>query len=84
MTTASATSLSCQELVELVTDYVEGALSDEARAEFDAHIARCTGCHEYVEQMRRTIELTGSLTPDDVPPEAEARLLEVFRGWNGG
>ena len=81
MTTAGAEQLSCQELVELVTDYLEGGLSPQGRAEFEHHIAGCTGCHEYVEQMRTTIELTGSLTPEDVPAAAAERLLEAFRGW---
>jgi anti-sigma factor RsiW len=83
MTTAGAEQLSCQELVELVTDYFEGALSPETRALFEQHIGRCTGCHEYVEQMRTTIELTGSLTTDDVSPDAAARLLDAFRDWKG-
>jgi hypothetical protein len=74
--------LSCQELVELVTDYLEGAMSAGGRASFEHHIEGCTGCHEYVRQMRRTIELTGSLTPADISPEAEAVLLAAFRGWN--
>jgi len=81
MTTAGAEQLSCQELVELVTDYFEGALSPEQRAEFEHHIGKCTGCHEYVEQMRTTIELTGSLTEGDIPPEAAARLLDAFKDW---
>jgi anti-sigma factor RsiW len=82
VTTAGAEQLSCQELVELVTDYVEGALSPDERALFEHHIGRCTGCHEYVEQMRTTIELTGSLSPDAVPPDAAERLLAAFRDWN--
>jgi anti-sigma factor RsiW len=73
--------LSCQELVELVTDYFEGALPPELRERFDAHIAHCSGCSTYLEQMRTTIELTGTLTPDQVSPEAEASLLAAFRGW---
>jgi anti-sigma factor RsiW len=81
MTTAGTEQLSCQELVELVTDYFEGALAPEAAGEFERHIAGCTGCHEYVEQMRRTIELTGTLTTADVPPEAAERLLAAFRDW---
>ncbi len=81
MTTAGAEQLSCQELVELVTDYLEGALPPDARAMFEEHIGRCTGCHEYVRQMRTTIELTGSLTPEDVPPDAVERLLDAFRDW---
>jgi anti-sigma factor RsiW len=76
--------LSCQELVELVTDYVEGALDPIERASFEHHIGKCTGCHDYVEQMRMTIELTGRLTTADLSPEAEARLLAAFRDWKSG
>jgi anti-sigma factor RsiW len=76
--------LSCQELVELVTDYVEGVLGPIERASFEHHIAKCTGCHDYLAQMRATIELTGRLTPEDVSPEAEARLLAAFRDWKSG
>jgi hypothetical protein len=76
--------LSCQELVELVTDYVENALGPVERATFEHHVGKCTGCHDYVEQMRRTIELTGRLTPADVGPEAEEKLLAAFRDWKSG
>ena len=54
--------LSCQELVELVTDYLEGALAPEEAARFEAHIGRCTGCAAYLEQFRQTIVLAGRLT----------------------
>ena len=67
--------LNCRELVELVTAYLEGDLSS------DAHLAGCDGCTTYVEQMRRTIELTGTLRVDDVPREAEEALLRAFRDW---
>ena len=73
--------LSCQELVELVTDYLEGALSPEETARFDEHLARCTGCTAYLEQIRETIVLTGRLTPESLSPEAEHELLDAFRGW---
>ena len=73
--------LSCQELVELVTDYLEGALSTGEAARFDDHIGRCTGCAAYLEQIRQTIALTGRLTPESLSPEAERELLEAFRGW---
>ena len=76
--------LACQELVELVTSYLEGALSPEARAAFEHHIGTCDGCGEYVQQMRQTIELTGTLTPADISPEAEAALLAAFRNWRSG
>jgi anti-sigma factor RsiW len=73
--------LSCQELVELVTDYLEGAMPPELRARFDRHIERCAGCRAYLEQMRETIRATGALTPDSLTPEAERTLLEAFRDW---
>ena len=76
--------LSCQELVELVTDYLENALSADERARFEAHIGRCDGCTEYLRQMRRTIELTGTLSPESLSPEAERALLQAFRGWRAG
>jgi anti-sigma factor RsiW len=78
---AGIEQLSCQELVELVTDYLEGALPAGERASFEHHIEGCKGCHEYVRQMRQTIEMTGSLNPDDINPEAEAAMLAAFRDW---
>ena len=77
----SVEQLSCQELVELVTSYLEGALTPDERASFEHHIEGCKGCHEYVRQMRATIELTGTLAPTDISPEAEAALLSAFRDW---
>ena len=77
-------AFSCRELVELVTDYLEGALSAADVRRFDEHIAGCDGCTEYLAQFRRTIELTGMLAPDDLTPAAETALLDVFRSWNSG
>jgi anti-sigma factor RsiW len=76
-------SLSCQELVELVTDYLEGALDPVLRARFDAHIANCDGCTLYLEQLRLTIRAVGALTPEDLSPDAERTLLAAFRDWAG-
>jgi hypothetical protein len=73
--------LSCQELVELVTDYLEGALPGELHERFDEHIAHCSGCQGYLAQMRATIRATGTLTPESLSPDAESALLEAFRGW---
>ena len=75
-------AFSCQELVELVTDYLEGALSEGDLRRFDAHIAGCDGCTLYLEQIRDTIRLTGTVTQDDLTPEAEAALLHAFRSWH--
>jgi anti-sigma factor RsiW len=81
--TETVEQLSCQELVELVTDYLEGALPPKQRARFDEHLELCDGCTAYLEQMRVTIALAGRLTPEDVSPEAEEALLGVFRTWKG-
>jgi anti-sigma factor RsiW len=74
-------ALSCQELVELVTDYLEDTLPAEERERFEAHLDDCGPCRTYLDQMRATIELTGSLPTDSIPPEAQAELLRVFRDW---
>ena len=73
--------LSCQELVELVTDYFEGALSPDDQARFEAHAERCRGCGVYLEQMRVTIDLLGHLPATALPDGAERELLVAFRGW---
>ena len=73
--------LSCQELVELVTDYLEAALPRELHERFDEHIAHCKGCQAYLAQIRATVRATGTLTPESLSPDAENTLLEAFRGW---
>jgi anti-sigma factor RsiW len=73
--------LSCQELVELVTDYLEDALPAELHDRFERHIAHCSGCQAYLEQMHATIRATGMLTAESLSPEAESALLDAFRGW---
>ena len=78
------TALSCQELVELVTDYLEDALPPPERARLDAHIRDCDGCTAYLEQMRTTIALTGRLTAEEIPPQSLEPLLRAFRGWRAG
>lgn len=73
--------LPCQEIVELVTEYLEGALSDDVRRRFEQHISACHGCAAYLEQLRDVRRLLGSLGPDDVSPEAERELGAAFRHW---
>ncbi len=73
--------LTCHELVELITEYLEGALSAEDRRRVDEHLDVCEGCRRYLEQMRETIRLTGMLTEDQIPDEQKASLLEAFRDW---
>jgi anti-sigma factor RsiW len=74
-------ALSCQELVELVTDYLEGALDDRDQRAFERHLAACDGCTEYVAQLRTTIRLVGTITPADLTQDAESALLKAFRDW---
>lgn len=73
--------LACQELVELVTAYLDGGLSRRDRRRFERHIGGCDNCSAYVEQMRLVIEASGRLTEDDIDPGARQELLEAFRGW---
>jgi anti-sigma factor RsiW len=75
------TVLTCPELVELITDYLEGALPAADRARFEEHLARCQGCTRYVEQMQLAIRLTGRLTEDQIAPEARQELLDLFQDW---
>ncbi len=76
-----AETLSCQELVELVTDYFEHALEPADLRRFEEHLSRCGKCTQYLEQLRQTIRVTGTLTPEDLPDEVEEALLAAFRGW---
>jgi anti-sigma factor RsiW len=73
--------MSCRELVELVTAYLEGALSLADRMRFESHLSGCDHCSTYLEQMRLTIQLTGTLRVDGVSREAEETLLRAFRDW---
>jgi anti-sigma factor RsiW len=73
--------LVCQEVVELVTDYLEGALPRGERRRLEAHLADCPHCTEYLAQMRLTIRLTGRLEPDDLTPEMRDDLGELYRRW---
>jgi anti-sigma factor RsiW len=75
--------LTCQQVVELVTAYLEDGLSPEDRERFERHLAFCIGCRNYLEQMRRTIETTGRVQLA-LPAELEEKLLEAFRGWPRG
>ncbi len=76
--------LTCRELVELVTDYLEGKLPRDERSRLEQHLCLCDGCVAYLEQMRALLRATGQLTEEAVAPEAEEKLLAVFRKWKGG
>lgn len=73
--------LACQQVVELVTDYLEGALSRVDRKRFEAHLSGCPNCTNYLEQMRATIRATGALHQDDLTPDVRDEFTELFRRW---
>jgi anti-sigma factor RsiW len=81
MNESTVEALSCQELVELVTAYLEGALTPEEHSSFEHHLASCDGCGVYVHQLQTTIQLAGRLTPEAIPPDAARELLAAFRLW---
>lgn len=76
--------LTCKELVELVTGYLEGSLRGRRRRRFEAHLAACDGCTRFLRQMEATIRVTGTLTEEHVTEEQRAVLLTAFRGWSTG
>jgi anti-sigma factor RsiW len=71
----------CRELVEVITDYLEDALSDRDRLRFEAHLAECDDCRDYVAQFEQTIALSGRVEPDQLPPDLRDELLSAFRAW---
>jgi hypothetical protein len=73
--------LTCAQLVELVTDYLEQRLSIRDAERFEEHVSFCDGCSTYFDQMRATIVATGRLREADLPVELQERLLAAFRGW---
>ena len=73
--------LVCQEVVELVTDYLEGALSRADRRRFESHLAHCPHCTEYLAQIRETIRLAGRVTHEDLTPEMRTDLTALYRRW---
>ncbi len=80
----NADDLSCKELVELVTDYVEDRLPPDERARFEMHLGYCASCRTYLAQMQATVKLTGRLSEEALPPDVKESLLKAFRGWKHG
>ena len=71
----------CKEVVELMTDYLEGTLSAEDAARFEEHISGCDGCRAYLEQMRKTRRLTGALADEEIPGALRDELTAAFKNW---
>jgi anti-sigma factor RsiW len=78
----STDDLNCDEIVELVTAYLDNALDEHTRRRFEQHLATCTGCDRYLEQIRRTSTELGRLPPEHLSDQARADLLTAFRGWH--
>jgi len=73
--------MKCREMVELMTEYLEGALSPLDRERFETHIAGCDGCRAYLEQMRATRNTVGMLADEPIPKRIQDELLKAFRDW---
>jgi len=78
---SGSTGMSCRELVEDITAYLEGTMPDGERRHFEKHLDLCSGCRVYLDQMRTTIRTVGALREDKLPPETRESLLAAFRGW---
>ena len=73
--------LTCQQMVELVTEYLDGVMEPRRRARFEEHLAGCGGCTAYLAQFRTTVAVVGRLDVDDVPAPVMDELLSAFRTW---
>lgn len=74
-------SITCQEIVEVVTDYLEGLVDEATRVEIETHLALCAGCEEYIGQMRTTRSALGHIPVDSLSDTAKAALLASFRDY---
>jgi anti-sigma factor RsiW len=81
---SQAPGISCKEFVELVTEYFDGALSQDDVRRFEHHIEECFWCGRYLEQMRVTIETVGRIDEESISPDAKDSLLHAFRDWTAG
>jgi predicted anti-sigma-YlaC factor YlaD len=75
--------ITCREIVQLTTEFLEGSLEPSVRRRFVDHLAQCPGCENYLEQMRETIRLTGMISEDEIAPQQRDQLVAAFRDWNG-
>jgi len=74
----------CQEAVEMITDYLEGTMSRSESRRFEAHLAGCENCSEYLRQIRVTISASGTLREKDLTPEMREEFTGIFRRWQSG
>jgi anti-sigma factor RsiW len=81
-TPAPGMTISCQEVVEIVTDYLEGQLDEATRTELEAHLTLCPGCDQYLEQMRATIDELGHVPVESLSEQAQSDLMSAFRTFH--
>ena len=81
-TPAPGMTISCQEVVEIVTDYLEGQLDEAIRTELEAHLALCPGCDLYLDQMRATIDELGHVPVESLSEQAQSDLMSAFRRFH--
>jgi anti-sigma factor RsiW len=74
-------ALTCHDVIELLSNYIDGVLTADERRRVDEHLALCDGCTTYLEQMRESIRLSGMVSEDQVPESERAALLDAFRDW---
>lgn len=74
-------SMDCNELVELVTAYLDGALDPDTRARFDTHLLECEGCENYLQQFRETVRTVGKIRDEQIDPAFRKRLLDAFKDF---
>ena len=84
MSSVPSSDLACKELVELITDYLEEALSYDDRTRFEEHLLMCGGCREYLRQMRSVIGLSRKLSEEPLPKSVRDELVTIFRRWKSG
>lgn len=78
-----ANEITCTELVEIITDYLEGTMQEAVRRRFEGHLDECPYCVNYLAQMRQTIAALGELSEESIAPDGREALLETFRGSRG-
>jgi anti-sigma factor RsiW len=83
MTARMPDELACREMVQLVTDYLEGALSLDDRTRFEQHLVFCKGCAAYVRQMREMLRIAGSIEPSALPYDIQRERVDAFCAWKG-
>ncbi len=79
--TSEHDELTCRELVEVITDYLEGTLPERDRRLFERHLGECPYCANYLEQMRATVATLGELNEESLSPATRSELLAAFQDW---